>query len=142
MRVGVAADVDEQRGVVNDQPVFIAHAAEFGKPKRNLALTKHVFHRLTEAEVNPERQRGDEFGEADLAGGGSRSLRASHGPPPPAQHLHSSDRQTVRRTKRQVAWSCCRLRMMAASVAFSSSVGLNWVSWVPTSYVGTCPGGM
>ena len=71
MRVGVAADVDEQRGVVNDQPIFIAHAAEFGQPKRNLALTKHVFHRLTEAEVNPERERGHEFGEADLAGAGS-----------------------------------------------------------------------
>ena len=67
VRVGVAADVDEERGVVDGRPVVVVEADALGEPQRDEALPQHVLHRLTEAEVDAERERGDELGQPNRA---------------------------------------------------------------------------
>ncbi len=67
MGVRVAADVHEQRRVVHDRALPLAEADPLGQPQRDQALTQHVLHRLTETEVDPQRERGDQFGEADVS---------------------------------------------------------------------------
>jgi predicted nicotinamide N-methyase len=61
--IRVAAHVDEQRGVVDDGPLLLVQADSLGQPQRDQALAQHVLHRLSEAEVDAERQRGHELGQ-------------------------------------------------------------------------------
>ena len=64
--VGVAADVDEQRRVVDDEASLVVEADPLGQAQRDQALTQHVLHRLTEAEIDPQGQRRDQFGQTYL----------------------------------------------------------------------------
>ena len=66
VRVRVAADVDEQRAVVDDRPRLLVGAEPLGQPERDQALPQHVLHRLSEAEVDAERERGDELRQAHV----------------------------------------------------------------------------
>ncbi len=61
--VGVAADVNEQRGVVDGAAFAIVEADSIGDAQGDDALAQDVLHRLPEAEVDAERQRRDELGE-------------------------------------------------------------------------------
>ena len=73
--VGVAADVDQQRRVVDDCPVVLVESYAFGESQRDQALAQHVLHRLPEAEVDPERERRYELREPHMrAIGASRHL--------------------------------------------------------------------
>ena len=65
VRVGVAADVDEQRRVVDRRALLLVEPEPLGQPQRDQALPQHVLHRLPEAEVDAQRQRRDELGEAN-----------------------------------------------------------------------------
>src|SRR6266516_8028193 len=67
----MAADVDEQRGVVDDRPRLLVEADALCEPKRDQALAQDVLHRLPEAEVDPEREPGDELRQAHLCAIGS-----------------------------------------------------------------------
>ena len=62
----MAADVDEQRGVVDDRPRLLVEADALCEPKRDQALAQDVLHRLPEPEIDPERERTDELREPDL----------------------------------------------------------------------------
>ena len=64
--VRVAADVDEQRGVVDDGALLLVEPERLGQPQRDQALPQHVLHRLPEAEVDAERERGDQLRQPDL----------------------------------------------------------------------------
>jgi hypothetical protein len=64
--VGVAAHVDQQRGVVDGCSRLLVEADPLCKPQCDQALAQHVLHRLPEAEVDPERKRPDELGEANV----------------------------------------------------------------------------
>jgi hypothetical protein len=83
VRIRVAADVDEERGVVDICSLVVIEAELLSDAQRDQALAQHVLHRLPEAEVDPERQRRDELGQpnwrrcgvADRARGVRRSLR-------------------------------------------------------------------
>ena len=71
VRVGVAADVDEQRGVVDRRPFGFVEAEQLAEAQRDQALAKDVLHRLPEAEIDPKRERRDELGQPnrrDLVG--------------------------------------------------------------------------
>ena len=81
--VRVAADVDEQRRVVDDRPLLLVEPEPLGEPQRDEALPQDVLHRLPEAEVDPERERGNELRQADL-----RAIA-------PAGHLLCHLRQTI-----------------------------------------------
>ena len=61
--VGVAADVDEQRRVVDDRPRLLVEPEPLGEPQRDQALPQDVLHRLPETEVDAERERGDQLGQ-------------------------------------------------------------------------------
>ena len=63
----MAADVDEQRGVVDDRSLLLVEPDPLGEPQRDQALAQHVLHRLAEAEVDAERQRRDELRQPDRA---------------------------------------------------------------------------
>ena len=53
-----------------------------GETQRDEALPQHVLHRLTEAEIDPERQRGDELGQPNATKGLSSFHRADRTPLP------------------------------------------------------------
>src|SRR5690242_21089157 len=61
VRVGMAAHVDEQRGVVDGSTRVVVQAGVVGQAQRDQALAQHVLHRLAEAEVDPQRERGDQL---------------------------------------------------------------------------------
>ena len=65
MGVRMAADVHEQRRVVDDDAVVVVEADPLGQPQRDQALPQHVLHRLPEAKVDAQRKRRDQFGQAD-----------------------------------------------------------------------------
>jgi hypothetical protein len=65
--VRVAPDVDEEGGVVDDRPRVIIEADALGDPKGDQALAQDVLHRLPEAEVDAQRQGGDQFRQANMA---------------------------------------------------------------------------
>ena len=58
----------EERRVVDGHARLLALPDPLGHPQRDEALTEHVLHRLPEPEVDPERQRRHELGEAELMG--------------------------------------------------------------------------
>lgn len=75
----MAADVDDQRGVVDDRALLVVEPDPLRHPQRDQALAQHVLHRLAEAEVDAERERGDELGQADVrAVGRGRHWRMSN----------------------------------------------------------------
>ena len=55
----------QQRRVVDDRARLLVEPDPLGQPQRDQALPQHVLHRLAEAEVDAERKRRDELGEAD-----------------------------------------------------------------------------
>jgi hypothetical protein len=57
VRVGVTADVDQQRGVVDDRPLVLVEPDPVGKAQGDHALPQHVLHRLPETEIDAEGQR-------------------------------------------------------------------------------------
>jgi hypothetical protein len=62
----VTPDREEQRRVVHDDLLLIRELESFSEVQRDEALAKHVLHRLTEAEIDAERQRGDELRQPNL----------------------------------------------------------------------------
>ena len=66
VRIGMAADVDQQRRVVDRCPGFLIEADPLSHPQCDQALAQHVLHRLPEAEIDPQRQRGDKLGEPNV----------------------------------------------------------------------------
>ena len=64
VRIRVAAHVDEESGVVDDFPCSLVEADPLPDPERDEALAEHVLHGLPEAEVDPQRERRHELGEA------------------------------------------------------------------------------
>ena len=64
--VRMAAHVDEQGGVVDDGAGLVVHPEAFGQAQRNQALAQDVLHRLSEAEIDPERERCDELRQPDV----------------------------------------------------------------------------
>jgi hypothetical protein len=79
VRVGVTADVDEQRRVVDDRPLPLVEPHPLGQPQRDQALTQDVLHRLTEAEIDPQRQRRNQLRQPDVrAIGLARAHFANH----------------------------------------------------------------
>ena len=54
--VGVAPDVHEERGVVDDRPFVLVEAGAIRQLQGDDALAQHVLHRLAEAEIDAERQ--------------------------------------------------------------------------------------
>ena len=64
--VGMAADVDEQGGVVDDRPLLLVEPDPLGQPQRDQALAQHVLHRLPETEVDAERERGHQLRQPNL----------------------------------------------------------------------------
>src|SRR5450755_3779712 len=94
MRIGMAADVDQQGRVIDSRQSVVVQAHPPCQPHRDQALTQDMLHRLAEAQVNAEREGGDEFGEPDgrrWLGHGSHSAatRAISGHMV-AMHEHSS----------------------------------------------------
>ena len=75
VRVRVAADVDQQRGVVDGGALPLGHAQALGEPQCDQALAEHVLHGLAEAEVDAERERRDELSQPHV-----RAIRAGHRP--------------------------------------------------------------
>ena len=73
--VGVTTDVDQQRRVVDDRALVLVEPHPLGEPQRDQALPQHVLHRLAEAEVDAERQRGNELGQADVGAVGLNGHR-------------------------------------------------------------------
>ena len=69
VRVGMAADVDEQPGVVDGRAFGVAEPDAVGQPERNQAFAQDVFHRLPEAEIDAERERRDELRETHFGHG-------------------------------------------------------------------------
>jgi len=68
--VGMAADVDEQRRVVDGRALVLVQAGPLRDPQRDQALAQHVFHGLAEPEVDAERQRGDQLRQPDARAAG------------------------------------------------------------------------
>jgi hypothetical protein len=62
--IRVTSDVDQQGAVVDDRPGLLVEVEPVCQPERDRALPEHVFHGLSEAEVDAQRQCGDELGEA------------------------------------------------------------------------------
>ena len=78
--VGVAADIDEQGGVVDRRPFGLVEAELLTEAQGDQALTEDVLHRLPEAEIDPQRQRGDELGQPnrrDVRVPDARSVQAT-----------------------------------------------------------------
>jgi len=76
MGVGMAADVDQKRGVVDGRPLLRVEPEPLGDPEGDQALPKHMLHRLAEPEIDTQRQRCDQLSQAD-AGGFARDRRSS-----------------------------------------------------------------
>ena len=140
MSIRVTADVHQQRRVVQRRPLFVVEAQAVGEPEGDDALTQDVFHRLSEAEVDAQRQGGDQLREAQLAARGVRRAVRCHRRPPARARVCAPEATPV--GGGHAPCSACRWRSMASLVAFSCSVGLNMIICVPSSKVGTWPGGM
>jgi hypothetical protein len=61
VRIRVAADFEQQGGVVDGRPLLLVEPECLGQPQRDHALAERVLHRLPEAEIDPQRQRGHEL---------------------------------------------------------------------------------
>jgi hypothetical protein len=88
--VRVAADVDEESGVVDDRPLLVVEPDRVGQSQRDQALAKDVLHRLPEAQVYPEREGGHQLRQPnvrtiDLAGHWTTSASRGASARPPAR---------------------------------------------------------
>ncbi len=63
IRVGVTADVDQKRGVVDRRSLLRVQPSALGDAKRDQALAQHMLHRLAEPEVDAQRERSHQFGQ-------------------------------------------------------------------------------
>jgi len=68
--VDVTSHPGQQGRVVHDLPVGLVKAKPLGQPHRDQALAQDVLHRLAHAQVSPERQDAEQFGQADARAGG------------------------------------------------------------------------
>jgi hypothetical protein len=66
VRVGMAADVDQQGGVVNDRALLLVEPDALGQPHRDQALAKHVLHGLAETEVYAQRKGSHQLRQPNL----------------------------------------------------------------------------
>ena len=64
--VGVAADVDEQGGVIDVGAPLFVEPDSFSQPQRDQALPQDVLHRLPETEVYAERERGHQLRQSNV----------------------------------------------------------------------------
>jgi hypothetical protein len=62
--VGVTADVGQEGGVVHGRPVLVVEPDRLGHSQAGEALTQHLLHRLSEAQVDAQRERGDQLGQS------------------------------------------------------------------------------
>lgn len=62
--VGVTTDPPDQIGVVHGSSLLRAESHPLRDPCRDQRRPKHVFHRLTQTEVDRQRYRGQQFGSA------------------------------------------------------------------------------
>ena len=67
VRVGVTADSHQQRRVVDDRALLLIEPDPLGQAQRDQALPQHVLHRLAEAEIDPQRQRRHQLGQANVS---------------------------------------------------------------------------
>ena len=54
VRVRMAPDVDEERGVIHGRPSLLVQPHALGEPQRDEALPEHVLHGLTETQIDAE----------------------------------------------------------------------------------------
>ena len=73
--IRVAAHPGQQPREVGDFALSLIEGEELGHPQRDESLPQDVLHRLPKPKVRAERDRGNEFGEAD-----SRRSGSAHGP--------------------------------------------------------------
>ncbi len=66
VRIRMAADVDQQGGVVDRSPRLIIQAHPLREPQRDEALPQHMLHRLAEAQVDAERQGRHEVSQSHV----------------------------------------------------------------------------
>lgn len=84
--VGVTTDPPDQIGVVHSRSLLQVEAHPLGDPCRDQGRPKHVFHRLTQTEVDRQRYRGQQFGSAQtLCRAGQRPVRVHF----PIVHLNN-----------------------------------------------------
>ena len=60
VRVGVARDVDQERGEVDRRALVALQGEVIAQAKRDHRLPEHVLHRLPEPEIDAERQGSEE----------------------------------------------------------------------------------
>ncbi|HEY7420391.1 MAG TPA: hypothetical protein VH541_00145 [Gaiellaceae bacterium] len=75
----MAANADEQPGVVDGRALRIVEPDPLGQSQRDQAFAQNVFHRLAEAKIDAERQRRYELREANLGHGSTMDHRAPRG---------------------------------------------------------------
>jgi len=68
VRVGVTANVDQERRVVHSRTFGLAEPHTLRDPQRDEALAQDVLHGLSEPKVDTERKRRNQFGKADMVG--------------------------------------------------------------------------
>ena len=66
VRVGVAADVGQQRRVVDRDPRLLLDADVLREAQCDQALAEYVLHRLVEPEVDAQREGGHDLRQTDL----------------------------------------------------------------------------
>ena len=86
--VGVAADVDQEGGVVDDRALLVREPDPLGQAQGDQALAEHVLHGLAEAEVDAERERGDELRQP-----GVRAIGPTRHMPSLPQAAHSTSKR-------------------------------------------------
>ena len=69
--IRVAAHPRQQPREVGDFALSLIEGEELGHPQRDESLPQDVLHRLPKPKVSAERDRGNQFGEADSRGSGS-----------------------------------------------------------------------
>lgn len=73
--IRVAAHPGQKPREIGDFALSLIEGEELGHPQRDQSLPQNVLHRLPQPKIRAERDRGDEFGEAD-----SRRIGSAHGP--------------------------------------------------------------
>ena len=68
--IGVAANVDQQGAVVRGGSGLVIDSEQVTQAHRDPALAQHVFHRLAEPEVDPQRERREYLGQPHTGSGG------------------------------------------------------------------------
>jgi hypothetical protein len=74
----VAADVDEQGGVVDDRSLSLVELDPLGQAQRDQGLAQDVLHWLPETEVDTERKRGHQLRQPNVRAIGLAGVTRSH----------------------------------------------------------------